>query len=119
MDFQALTFIAILLLVVSVGYVSGYFAGSIKTRLHKLEQMTHLSLLASLWATTSAESLKKSTIIQRVIEKYSSRPEPEEKQSEIAREMDELLQEFSLGNIPQTDNHGKLVKPAVKPEDLV
>lgn len=38
----------------------------------KSEQMSQLTLLASLWALGEANGLKKSTVIQRIIEKYNT-----------------------------------------------
>lgn len=38
----------------------------------KSDQMAQLTLLASLWATVEANGLKKSTVIQRIIEKYNT-----------------------------------------------
>ena len=118
MDFQGLTLVLIAISIVLV-LIAVFWLGYLTSKLTQTHQVSQLSLLASLWATTSAESLKKSTVIQRIIEKYHPQADPEEGRSRIAREMDELLEEFSLGNSPDTTEGGKLAPQTPKPEDLV
>jgi hypothetical protein len=71
-------------------------------------------------AVTAAEGLNKSTVIQRVVERYHPSPEVNT-ESDTVKEMNQLFDEFAQGNVPNTVD-GKIYKPAptdILPEDTV
>lgn len=49
----------------------GLYVGKTTQRIKELEERSSLTLLASLWATVEAKGLQRSTIIQRIVEKYT------------------------------------------------
>lgn len=66
----------------------GFLAGKQK----KMEEAQSLSLIASLWATSAAQGLKQSTVIQRVVERYHPGSKLTEKElAEMEKQFEELV----------------------------
>lgn len=95
-----------ILLLVAVGLtfieaslvVIAFFIGSLCARAKKQEQFTNMTLLASLWATTEAQALKKSTVIQRIIERHHTNAKMTDEQlDEIERQVEEIAGEALVG----------------------
>jgi hypothetical protein len=51
-----------------------YILGQLVNDQRRTREQSQLTLLASLWATVEAKGLQRSTVIQRIIEKYSPVP---------------------------------------------
>jgi len=71
MDTQISGLILMILAVVGTNALA-YTLGKFYEFKAKSEQMSQLTLLASLWACVEANGLKRSTVIQRIIEKYNT-----------------------------------------------
>lgn len=60
-------------------------------KLAALKEQSSLSLLASLWATVEAKGLQRSTVIQRIIEKYTpGRAMTAEEMANVEEEINKL-----------------------------
>ncbi len=51
-----------------------YILGQLVNDQKRMREQSQLTLLASLWATVEAKGLQRSTVIQRIIEKYNPVP---------------------------------------------
>ena len=51
-----------------------YILGQLVNDQRRAREQSQLTLLASLWATVEAKGLQRSTVIQRIIEKYNQAP---------------------------------------------
>lgn len=107
-----------------------YKLGSIEARMHASDKQSQLTLLASLWATVEAKGLARSTVIQRIVEKYHpAGAKSPEQQAAMQKKWDDFLSEIdSLDDAPRKSKHDEFmdtydfddeVKKDVDPADLV
>lgn len=82
-----------------------FFLGEMRGKQRKMEQLEGLTLLSSLWATSAAQGLKQSTVIQRVIERYHPAARMGEQQlAEFEEKFNELVGEPEEVRKPKRDN---------------
>lgn len=91
-------------------------------RIKNIQDQSNLTLLASLWATVEAKGLQRSTIIQRVIEKYT--PGRSMSPEEMAKVEEELAKLTDLdGAEPSRSTNGAVfdfdIESSKDPKDLV
>lgn len=95
-----------------------YFFGKLFVLQKQATQLSQFALIASFVATSEMRSLKNSTIIQRVIEKYVPVPESLETKREI-EEIEKEAQDFFDGLDVGRKTREKVVKKEIDVEDLV
>lgn len=93
--------------------------GIFSERLSNFSRTAEKASEMAMEAKIAAQGLEKSTVIQRVVERYHPTPEASAS-SKTVEEMNELFDEFAQGNNPHTVD-GKLYKPPtdILPEDSV
>lgn len=100
-----LTFIEVCLIIFA------FFIGSLCARAKRGEQMSSLTLLASLWATVEAKGLQRSTIIQRIIERHHAGAKMTEEQlDKLERDIADLAGEAQIeATKPRRKSHDEFM----------
>lgn len=95
--------------------LSAYYLGRTIQRINEVEKRSYLSTIASIHALVEAESFKKSTVIQRIVEKYNVIPDGGKEESEEVKKLEREMQDslFSFNSLKATKD------TISKPEDLV